>query len=205
MNISRGCRHQKEGMGMRTEQLLSWAVPWHKVGWLSKARTSQDFQKQATTHGIPIYTLPSWDISSPCFPGIQHFSNHSAPSYVGAQTLTLLKNLVYLPLTQLQQGERSFSCNPTVPKVVGKDWLRSPLCNLLISDIPPNWFNKSCLLKWKPSRQKLSLAIQVLARKLSCKIFLCSTKSLSRNLSCVSLHVKLPFFFLLSSYLDNSH
>lgn len=201
MNISRGCRHQEWWMGVRTEQLLSWAVPWHKVGWLSKAMTSQNFQKQATIHSIPISTLPRWDIPSALFPGIQHFWNHSSPSHVAAQTLTLLKNVVYLPLTPLQQGGSSFSCNPTDPKVIGRGWLRSPLCNLPISDIPQNWLNKSCLLKWKPGRQKLFL----LFRKLSCKIFLCSTKSLSRNLSCVSLHVKLPFFFLLSSYLDNSH
>lgn len=162
---------------MRTKQLLSWAVPWHKVGWFSKAMTSQNFQKEATIHGIPISTLPRWDISSALFAGIQHFWNHSSPSHMGAQTLTLPKNVVYLTLTPLQQAGSSFSWNPTVPEVVGRGWLRSPLCNLLISDIPHNWFNKSCLLKWKPGRQKLFLLFRCLPENSAAKYFCAAPKA----------------------------
>lgn len=164
---------------MRTEQLLSWVVPQHKVGWLSKAMISQNFQKQATIHSIPIYALPRWDIPSALFPEDGHAALLKSlfPSHVGAQTLPLLKNLVSLPMTQQQQGGSSFSCNPTVPKVVGRAWLRSPLCNLLTSDIPQNWFNKSCLWEWKPGRQKLFLLFRCLPEDSAAKHFCAAPKA----------------------------
>lgn len=67
-----------------------------------------------------------------------------------------------------------FSCNPTVPKVVGRGWLRSPLCNLLISDIS---HNKSCLLKWKPGRQKLFLLFRCLPENSAAEYFCAAPKA----------------------------
>lgn len=160
-----------------------WAAPGLSCsmaqGWLAfKSYDQPKFPEGShSSWHSHLYPTPRWDISSALFPGIQHFWNHSSPSYVGAQTLPLLQNLVYLPLTQLQQEGSSFSCNSTVPKVVGRGWMRSPLFNLLISDILQNWFNKSCLLKWKPGRQKLFLLFRCLPENSAAKYFCAAPKA----------------------------
>lgn len=158
----------------------SWAELFHgtRLAGCQKPWPARISRSKPQFMALPFIPYPGEIFHLLCF---QAFSTpeitHSSPSHVAAQTLPLLQNLFYLPLTQLQQGGSSFSCNPTVPKVVGRGWLRSPLFNLLISDIPQNWFNKSCLLKWKPGRQKLFLLFRCLPENSAAKYFCAAPKA----------------------------